>query len=338
MKRFLTKALVATLMLTTLAGCSKKEKGKENTPDNATTAPTISVEQPGDITYVPIESPEYIALGGYFSKDYTNVSIYISEEGWQISGIYFPQTEGASLLTINGPMTYKDGLDLHYDDGENALTFTFDKFAMTAKVTKGTAFTDFAGKYRRVDDTVAAPGPASPEKGSTLEVLGQVAATHYMVKTEGIPQCTFDISANTFDNDYMHRFLGAYSDLFLSTNPEPVPELSTKYLCGSISKENLDKVLLTASNGTFGVKDLVPDGTTVLAKDDTYYIVCQARYSGALTTEFTDTNPETINEKLQLHAMVAKLDGTNYDVEMTLSTKTAGDSVLVTSVTYKLVQ
>ncbi|MGN1084929.1 MAG: hypothetical protein ACI4QX_07985 [Lachnospiraceae bacterium] len=335
MKRFFATTAITALLVASLSGCSKEKNPGENNTD----APTGTVNQNGSEDNSDINA-EYITLGGYFLRDNANLTIFISDSQWRVNGILFPEETGAAPLILSSTLTYTEGLDLVYSENGEEMTFTFAANSMTIQAKEGDTYAAFAGTYRRVDEPVAEAGTVSPKSGSTLELLGRIAATHYMAKTEGIPACTFDIAANSFDNNYMVKFVLAYADLFLSAEALPLPEISDRYLCYAFPEEELNKLLLTATAGTFDTADFDTANTDIVYKEGIYYVPCYGNYACGLATSYTGADPEVISERLLLEAVISKMDGTRYDIEMTLSTSenTAIDTVgiQINSVTYEM--
>ena len=206
----LATTALAALLLSSLTACSKEGENQKE----PTITPTGSAGQnnpDGDLD----ASFDYVILGGYFIRDDANFTIYISDNGWHVNGALF-QKGSSSPLILTGPLTYTEGLDLTYSKDGEELTFTFAKNSMTIKVNKGTTYTAFEGSYTRAEQTPAESSSVSPKSGSLLELIGRIAATHYMAKAEGIPECTVDISTGSYDNAYMTKFVLTYADLFLA--------------------------------------------------------------------------------------------------------------------------
>lgn len=336
MRRMLATTALAALLLSSLTACSKEgENGKE---PSGTITPTGSAGQnnPDD---GPDASFDYVILGGYFVRDDANFTIYISDNGWHVNGALFPKGSSSPLI-LTGPLTYTEGLDLTYSKDGEELTFTFAKNSMEIKVNKGTAYTAFAGTYTRTEQTPAESSSVSPKSGSLLELIGRIATAHYMAKAEGIPECTVDISAGSYDNTYMTKFVLTYADLFLAAEAQPVPEISADYLCYAFPEEEFNNLLLTATAGTFGANNFDPADSGIVCKNSTYYIPCRGNYAGGLATSYTNADPDAISEHLLLEAVISKKDGTRYDIEMTLTTsenENIGTSgIQMDSVTYKI--
>ncbi len=335
MRRMLATTALAALLLSSLTACSKEgENGKE---PSGTITPTGSAGQnnPDD----PETSFDYVILGGYFVRDDANFTIYISDNGWHVNGALF-QKGSSSPLILTGPLTYTEGLDLTYSKDGEELTFTFAKNSMEIKVNKGTAYTAFAGTYTRTEQTPAESPSVSPKSGSTLELIGRIAATHYMAKAEGIPECTVDISTGAYDNAYMTKFILAYADLFLAAEAQPVPEASAEYLCYAFPEAEFNNLLLTATAGTFGADSFDPADSGIVCKNSIYYIPCRGNYAGGLATSYTNADPDVISGHLLLEAVISKKDGTRYDIEMTLSTSENAEigtsGIQMDSVTYRI--
>lgn len=340
-KRILALATVSVLLVTAFAACNKE--GKNDIPE---ATPTASVSDDSteskDLTVdTDNTTVETIAFGGDFARDNGNLSFYIAEGGWKVTGYHYDEDKTAAPVVINGTTTLgTDGPVFLYSDDENELSFTFAAKSLTVAVTKGTAYKVFEGTYERVVQSAPAPEILSPERGSSLELLGRVALTHYMVQAEGLPECMINLSEATFDNAYMTDFLIAYGNLFLSTEATIVPEVSETSLVCSISKDALKDVFLTASAGAFDGSAFDGSAKNIVAKDDMYYIPCDGSFAGGLTVEQAD--PELVSDALAINGVVAKNDGTRYDISMTLATSAdsaAGAAgVRVNTVIYKQAQ
>lgn len=314
MKRFFATVTVITLLAASFAGCSKDKK-KEKNPNGT---PTVSAPNSKDDLAM---DGNYVVLGGYFSNDNTNISIFISDGGWQINGVFFPQDNSEPVI-LSGPLTYNQGTDLVYSKDNDQVTFSFTETDMKVTVDKGTAYTGFSGTYKRSGTTVNIPesSTVSPASGSTLELLGRVAATHYILNNEATPALFLDIASSSFTNEYMINYIVTYADTFLSNEAKPVPDVSTQYLCYGFSEEELNSILLTATAGAYNTSKLSLADSEITIKDGVYYAPCRGTYAGGLATGYTDDNPEKINTQLLLEGAVAKMDGTRYDFTMTLTT------------------
>ncbi len=344
-KRILALATVSVLLVTAFAACKKEDK---NDIPEATPTTAVSEDNAGDATDdkdLTVDTDdttiETIAFGGEFSRDNGNLSFYIAENGWRVTGYHYGDDLAAGPVVINGTTTLgTDGPVFLYSDDENELSFTFATKSLTVAVTKGTAYKVFEGTYDRVVQTAPAPEILSPESGSSLELLGRVALTHYMVKADGLPECMINLSEATFDNAYMTDFLTTYANLFLSTQATFVPEVSETALLCSISKEALNDLFLTASAGACDASAFDGSAKNIVAKDDMYYIPCDGSFAGGLTVDSLDQ--ELVSDTLVIHGVVAKNTGTRYDMIMTLATSadsaagTAG--VRMNTVTYKQAQ
>lgn len=323
MRRFLATAALAALMAATLAGCSKKENTTEEVP-TVTSAPN-GVEG---------SSAEYIALGGYFTREDANLTIYISESGWRVIGMLFLK-DSSSPLVLNAPLSYTTGTDMIYEADGEKLTFTFAADSVKVTSTTGTAHAAFAGEYRRTDEDTAS-GLVVPENGSAPALLGRIAAAYYIVTSEDATDYTLDLSATILGNDFLCSFITAYADLFLANSATVYPEISSEYLCYAFSKTNLDNVLRAATAGAYDSDSLTTEGTEIVLLDGVYYVPCRGNYAGGLTSAPT---PEQENGALTLEAVIAKKDGSRLTVTMTLSTSenaAAGPAgIQIDSVTYK---
>lgn len=339
MKRLFALLTIFTLLFTTAVAC------KKDNPDNPDATPSVSEDDENTITLDELNSfkndPGYIALGGFFSRDDTNLSFFISGSRLYVNGIMFP--DGASSpLVLTGPLTFTEETSFVYEQGDDKITFTFAPEHVDIKIDKGTTYTPFAGKFDRTSREVAETGSIVPKSGSALEYVGRIALAHYMTIAEGTPSYSFSTATASFDNATMVKFISLYADLFLTVSAEPMPEVSDKYLCYKFSSEELNNLLLAATAGKFGVANLSVDGSDIVLKDGAYCVPCRGVYAGGVASNFTDEDPETINENLVLEAGVVKMDGTRYDLEMTISSS-ANEAFTVTgvqidSVTYKTVE
>jgi len=339
MKRLFVLFALFTLLLTTAVACSK------DNPDTPDTTPSVSDDEENTITLEELNSfkndPDYIALGGFFSRDDTNLSFFISGSRLYVNGIMFPD-DTKTPLVLTGPLTFTEGTDFVYEQGDDKITFTFAPEHVDIKVDKGTTYTPFAGKFDRDSREVAETGSIVPKNGSALEYVGRIALTHYMVSAEGTPSYSFNAATASFDNATMVKFISLYADIFLTNSAEPMPEVSDKYLCYKFTSEDLNNLLLAATAGKFGVANLSVDGSDIVQKDGAYCVPCPGTYAGGVASSFTDEDPETINENLVLEAGVVKMDGTRYDLEMTI-TSSANEALTITGVqldaiTYKTVE
>lgn len=336
LKRFFATVTLAALCLTSFAACSKKEtENPDTTPD---TTPTGSIEISSDDLINATPSPDTIILGGYFERDNINISIYYTDT-WHINGLHYT-TNPTSYQLLAGPLSHKDGAELLYTDDNNELSFVFTSKALTVKVNKGTDYTIFEGTYDRVEQSISTTETISPKEGSVLELIGNIAVTHYMLQAEGMLDCMVQPAEITVDNKLMIEYILAYTDLFLVAKAEFVEEISDRYLCYAFTEEKLNDVLMAASNDRFGVKDLDITGTDIVLKDAMYYVPCYGNYAGGVLTRYTAEAPENIPEQLILDGAVTKKDHTSYRMEMTISTSSENPSevlgVKIDSIRYKV--
>lgn len=337
-KRILTLATLSVLLVTAFVACSKD---KDNTPDITPT--TSASENKNDNNASDSEKTELesITFGGDFARDNGNLSFYISDSGWNVTGYHSGNENSVAPVVINGAITLStNGPVFVYSDEENEVSFTYAADSLTVAVTKGTTYKIFEGTFRRMTQTTPAPEIFYPEKNSSLELIGRIALTHYMTKTEGHSNCMINFSETTFDNAYMNDFLVAYGNLFLSSEVTIIPEVSeTSLVCG-ISKDDLNDLLLTVSAGTFDVSDFDGSAKNIVAKNDMFYIPCDGSFAGGLVSEKAD--PELISDALVMGGVVVKKDGIRYDVTMTLTTtkdsSTGKSGVRINTVTYTLAQ
>ncbi len=331
-KRFLTIATLSVLLLTSFAACSKKENNEQ---ENEST-PTIAIS--GDETPTTTPVPDVITIGGAFARENAYLSFGIVESSWTVSGYFFPEEEGAEPLVLSGTAEFEGKAELSYTDDNNSLTFVFAADSVTATVNKGTDYAAFAGTYARIE-TDSSEIILTPEKDSEAEILGRIALTHYMVNAENT-EGSVDITALKFDSKYMEAFLLAYADLFLVDKADFLPEVSDKYLCYTYTKDALDDLLLTVTAGAFDTAQLNITDSGIVSKDGNYYIPCQGKIAGGLTV--SSENQNAASGSISLGGVVAKPDGTRYDLTLTLSTKensAAGSiGVQITSVDCKFVK
>lgn len=338
MKRLFALLAILTLLLTTAVGCSK------NNPDTPDTTPSVSNDEENTITLEELNSflndPDYIALGGFFSREDTNLSFFISGSSLYVNGIMF-QDGSASPLVLTGPLTFTEETSFVYEQDGNKLTFTFAPEHVDITVDKGDTYTPFAGKFDRTSREVADTGSVVPKSGSALEYIGRIALAYYVLNVENASY-SFDAATASFDNATMAKFICLYADMFLANSAEPMPEVSDKYLCYKFTSEDLDKLLLAATAGNFGIANLSVADSNIVQKDDAYYVPCPGSYAGGVASNFTDDDPQEIAENLVLEAGVVTLDGIRFDLEMTLSTSAnealTATGVQINSVTYKTVK
>ena len=331
MKRFFALTAVTTLMIASFAACSKDKPDN----DNAQTTPTSA---PEDLV-ISGDDSDYIALGGYFTGENTSLSVFISGSSLYVNGILF-QEDDSSPLILTGPLSFSEGTSFVYTKENDQLTLTFAADSMTITVDKGDTYTAFSGKYNRTNNTVAESGSVVPKKDSALESVGRIALTYYMSGGEGSSTYSFDRTSAAFDNASMLKFISIYADLFLTGEAEPVPDVSAEYLCYAFTEAELNNLLLAATAGAFTVENLSVTGSDIVLQNGIYYVPCPGTYAGGIASSYTDENPEMLAENLLLDAVVIKIDGTRYDMEMTVSTSrneaagTAG--VQIDSVQYKI--
>ena len=329
-KRFLTIATVSVLLLTSFAACSKKD----NNEQEAGVTSAVSGDESENVTQVP----EVITIGGAFARENAYLSFGIVESSWTVSGYFFPEEEGAEPLVLSGTAEFEGKAELSYTDDNNSLTFVFAADSVTATVNKGTDYTVFAGTYARIE-TESTEITLTPEQDSDAEILGRVALTHFMVEAEAA-EGTVDVSSLKYSSDYMEDFLLAYADLFLVDKSEYLPEVSDKYLCYTFTKDALDELFRTITAGTFDTAQFNITDSGIVLKDGNYYVPCQGQIAGGLTV--ADENQDPASGSFSLGGVVAKPDGTRYDLTMTISTKENSASgsigIQITSVDYKFVK
>lgn len=316
MKRLFTMTALATLFVFSFAACSK-DKDKEN---NAQTSPAVT-QQPGtssEDNAFSAEGEGFIALGGYFTKDNTDLVIYISDGSWHVNGVM--HNTGTSPLILTGPLTYQEPLDLVYSSDGQELTFTFAENSVTAVAGKGDTYQAFAGTYQRQTDTIADSESVVPSEGSVLETLGRIAVTYYVTAADDASSYTFDAATATFDNAFMTDFIVNYTNLFLATDVAVYPEITTQYLCSTFEADTLDALLQNASAGSFTVRDLDLSESEIILKDGIYYVPCRGLYAGGISSSYTDSNPENIAETLLLEGTVVDINGKRSVFEMTIKT------------------
>lgn len=325
MKRFLVTTAIATLMLTTCAGCSKEKTPEQSTETTPTPSVTVDVEQEEiDLDAVldqnGNEEAKIISLGGSFSNDNASLTVYLTDTGWNVSGIRFPEEAGDSSLLLSGPLTYQEPVDLVYDNNGDKLTFTFDSDSMTIAVNEGTTYASFAGEYERMaNTTVPESETVVPKNGSVLESLGRTAAAYYMTTMGDSASFTLDPSTITFDNAFALRYVGAYTNLFLASHANLYTEIAGDRLYYAFAEADLNNVLLVASAGKFGVANLSVDGSDIVLKDGVYYVPCLGEYAGGIAVDSDDADKEDLGDTVFVEAVIVKTDSSRSDIDMTLS-------------------
>ncbi|MBQ9766574.1 MAG: hypothetical protein IJW37_00525 [Lachnospiraceae bacterium] len=325
MKRFLVTTAIATLMLTAFAGCSKEKEQEQGTEATPTPSVTLDLEQ-GEVDLETIlgenvtGESQIISLGGSFSNDNASLTVYLSDTGWNVSGIRFPEEAGDSSLLLSGPLTYQEPVDLVYEENGDKLTFTFASDSMTITVNEGTTYTSFAGEYERMaNTTVPESETVVPKTGSVLESLGRTAAAYYMTTMGDSASFTLDPSTITFDNAFALRYVGAYTNLFLASHANLYTEIAGDCLYYAFAETDLNNVLLVASAGKFGVANLSVDGSDIVLKDDVYYVPCRGEYAGGIAVDSDDANKEDLGDTVFVEAVIVKTDSSRSDIDMTIS-------------------
>ncbi|MBQ8549331.1 MAG: hypothetical protein IJ427_12600 [Lachnospiraceae bacterium] len=335
-KRFLTVATIATLLLTSFAACSQKK----NNDTDTTPTPTGTVDIPleGFLSTTTTPSPDSIILGGYFDRENINISIYYTDT-WYINGIYYKDSTSASRY-LNGTLSHKDGAELIFTDDSNELSFVFTHDSMTIKANKGTDYSVFEGFYQRKEQAISTEEAIVPTDGSALELIGRTALTYYMLAADGLLDCMIQLDEMEYNNEFATNFLLTYTDLFLVSKAEFSESISDRYLCYAFSEEELSKLLSAASNDRLNLKNLDFGDSTIIYKDNTYYVPCRGNYAGGISSRFTSGDPESIPALLILDGAVTKQDGTMYRMEMTLTTSSENAAeatgVAIQSIRYKV--
>lgn len=343
-KRILALVTVSVLLVTAFAACKKEDKKDipEATPTATPSASGNDSQNNSSKNNNPSIGKELvnIPLGGTFLRDDASVSFYIANGTWNVAAYHFADGTTTSPTILTGTTTLGNGPEFLYADDANAVSFAFAQHSLTVTITRGTDYKDFEGTYPRITQEAPENGTVSPERGSSLELLGRIALTHYMINADGLPECMIDLAATTYDNTYMIKFLLAYTDLFLSSEADLYTEIGENFVGCSVSKETLNELFLTASAGTFDVSAFDGSAENIIAKDDMYYIPCNGAFSGGLSVESTDV--ELVSDALVINGSVTKADGTRYNLAMTLSTSadTASGAVgvQITSAKYKQVK
>lgn len=345
-KRILALATVSVLLVTAFAACKKEDKNDipEATP---TVAPTASAS-PNDISNDASKDDTLslggelinIPLGGTFLRDDASVSFYIADGTWNVAAYHFTDGSTTAPTILTGTTSLGNGPVFLYADNANELSFTFAQHSLTVAVTKGDDYKVFEGTYPRITQTSSENEVISPERGSSLELLGRIALTHYMVNADGLPECMIDLAATSYDNAYMVKFLLAYTNLFLSSEADLFTEIGEDFIGCSVSKDALNELFLTTSAGTFDVSAFDGSAENIIVKDDMYYIPCNGSFSGGLTVE--NAEGELISDALSINGTVTKADGTRYDVSMTLATaedtSSGAAGIRINTANYKLAQ
>lgn len=319
MKRFFATLTVTTLLLFSLAGCSKKTPG--NSQD---TTPTAAVTQEADPTptTAPSEefetSTEFISFGGYFTKEDASVSIYLDLGEWKFDAAYY-SAESNSSAVLSGVLDYEGLTDFKYSDEENELSFVYGKDCITIQTLKGTAYTGLNGTYTLVP--VSAPEESvSPEKATAKELLGRIALTYYASLTDREEDCTIEFADAFYDNQFMNNFVTAYTDFFLLSQAELYPDLKERTPYYVFSKDALNDLLLTASAGTFGIDKFSPTEDGIVYKDDMYYVPCTAQLYGEISVATPEEGTTLADNQILYEGYFSISHDLYYDLEITLTT------------------
>lgn len=340
MKRLFALLALFTLLLTTAVACSKKENNDSDTTPTSTPTGTVEIPLEELLNTTTTPSPDSIILGGYFDRDNINISIYYADT-WYINGICYKDSTSTSQL-FNGTLSHKDGAELIYADDANELSFVFTHDSMTVTANKGTDYSAFEGYYKRKEQAISTEEAVTPEDGSALELIGRTALTFYIMKADGLMDCMIQPGESEYNSKFAIDFLMAYTDLFLVSKAEFSESISDRYLCYAFSEEELGKLLSAASNDRLSVKDLDLSDSSIIYKDNTYYVPCLGKFAGGISTRFTSGNPEKIPVQLVLDGAITKQDGTMYRMEMTLTTSSANAAeatgVSIESIRYKVTE
>lgn len=326
MKRLFALMAVFTLLLTTAAGCSKKDA-----PDGEVT-PTASVSEDATVTESPLSS---ISFGGTYVKDNISLAFGISNGSWNVTG-FLPNPEGS--LILKGAITIKELPTFTFTEDENTLTFTFDEKSVKVDVNSGTKYAGFAGNYTLDENSILGiPDVSEPEMSASLEQLGRIALAYYMITEKTATEFGMDLSASSFSTAYMQDFLLAYTDLFYAAEADFDPELFDKSLCYGYSPEDLDALLRNASYGKFSLEDFIAKDNVVKMKNEKYYVPCHGTYAGGLTV--TDKDVDAVVGTVTVTGNAADKNSALSAVEMTLTTVASTDEktadILIQSMMFK---
>ena len=329
MKRILALMAIFTLLIATTAGCSKKKN-----PD-ADSTPTGSVSDNANGTPSATKDPTTsIVFGGSYARNDIQLTFGIANGAWTVFG-FLPDKEES--LILSGTITPKDLPAFSFTEGDNILTFTFGQDSVKVDVNMGTKYSAFAGTYKRIADSTQGDTSVVPEKNSTLEQLGRIALAFYIVAAKGTPEANVDISATSFNTEYMQNYVLAYTDLFLTDDADFLPEIFEETLCYAYTKDEMDALLRNASFGKFTLKDFKPDDNAIRQQDGKYYVPCNGTYAGGLTV--ADKNVTAVAGTLTVSGKVAETSGSLYNVEMTLTTVESTDKntadILIQSIMFK---
>lgn len=325
MKRILALMAIFTLLIATTAGCSKK-RGSD-----ADNTPTGSVSDNASVTKDPTTS---IVFGGTYTKDDIRLTFGIADGSWTVFG-FLPSKENP--LVLNGSITPKELPSFSFTEGDNILTFTFGQDSVKADVNMGTKYSAFAGTYKRIADSAPSDPSVVPEKNSALEQLGRIALAFYVATAKGASELGVDISASSYNTEYMQNIVLAYTDLFLADDADLLPEIFDDTLCYAYTKDELDSLLRNASFGKFTLADFKPDSNKIRQQDGKYYVPCRGTYAGGLTV--ADKNVTATAGTLVISGKVVEASGSLYNVEMTLTTVESTDKntadILIQSILFK---
>lgn len=327
MKRILALMAIFTLLTATAAGCSKK---KDSDADITPTG-SVSDNAAGDSSD---NSGTSIVYGGSYTRDNIKLTFGIADGSWTVSG-FLPKKE--DYVILSGAITPKELPAFTYTDGDNLLTFTFGENSVKVDVNMGTKYSDFAGTYKRTEDSAQADTSVVPEKNSSLEQLGRIALAFYTAVAKGTPELGVNISASSYNSEYMQNIILAYTDLFLTDDADFLPEIFDQNLCFAFPAEELDALLRNASFGKFTLADFTPDNSTIRQKDGTYYVLCRGTYAGGLTV--ADKTVTAAAGTLTVTGKVFDTAGSVYTVEMTLTTVESTDEntadIIIESIMFK---
>lgn len=317
MKRFFTTLTVTTLLLFSLAGCSKKTP--ENSQDTTPT-PTAAITQEAIATTTPdLEGTiELISFAGYFTKEDATVSVYLNDGKWNFNAAYSSPKTGESVV-LSGVLVYEGYTDFKYSDEENELSFVYGVDCVTIKATKGTAYTKLNGTYTLMKTDINEE-TVTPEQDLAKIALGSIALTHYANLTEKVEECTINFSDTVYSNLYMNQFVTTYTDFFLVNKADMYPDIKQGTPYYVFSKDSLNDLLLTASAGTFSIDKFSPEEFGIVYKDDMYYVPCTARLYGEVSVATPEEGTTPAENQVLLNGYFSFSQDLHYDLEMTLTT------------------
>ncbi len=317
MKRLFATLTVTTLLLFSLAGCSKK--APENNPDTTPT-PSPAVTETAQLTPSAEENntdiQEFVSFGGNFINENASLSAYIGASGWELVGVCTSDEQSTVVLT--GLLTYTEDSSFVYSDNDNEVILTYHASSLDVKVTKGTAYKGFEGTYARIEETTT--DTSSPEDVTSQELLGRVALTHFTLTPGTTEEYSLDLSNIDFDNAYLNSFVLAYTDMYLLRGANIYTELSETTPYYALSKDSLNDLLLTATSGKVDLNNFTVTNSKIICKEDAYYIPCDGYTYGEVSFYPQQPTESTSSNTLYLDAYLVVAKEKYYNLNMTLVT------------------